>query len=85
MQWMISWTSRKTLAEALSFKEMFQEALSRLYGKKCEVVFAENDDKVACDLKFGSEDHVWGYHENSSYREVNYADFQFIKDLKLYG
>ena len=66
--------------------ELVEAALSRFYGKETEVVFERRPDgKHTINLNLSTKDHVEGFMMNAGSREVNYADFTFLKDLELHG
>jgi hypothetical protein len=66
--------------------ELVEATLSRFHGKETAVVFERSPDgKHTIHLKQSEKDHVEGFMMNAGAREVNYADFTFLKDLELHG
>jgi hypothetical protein len=65
---------------------LVEAALSRFHGKETAIVFERQPDgKDTIHLNQSEKDHVEGFMMNAGSREVNYADFTFLKDLELHG
>ena len=86
IQHIITWLSPMADEQRPRWTELVEAALSRFYGKETEVVFERRPDgKHTINLNLSTKDHVEGFMMNAGSREVNYADFTFLKDLELHG
>lgn len=86
MKHMVTWLSPMSDERRPHWTGLFEVALSRFHGKEIELVFERQPDgKHMINLNLSKKDHVEGFMMREGSREVNYADFKFLKDLELHG
>ena len=86
IQHITTWLSPMTDEQRPRWTGLIEAALSRLSGKETEIILERRaDGKHWININTSEKDHVEGFMMNAGSREVNYADFTFLKDLELHG
>jgi len=84
--WVASWVASLPKERQQPWIDVVEKAAARLSGKATELKVAATADETTSLLKVQPEkNHVEGYMMHVGDREVDYSDFKFLKDLKLYG
>lgn len=86
IDWIASWVCQMPAEARSRWIELLNSAASRLRGYQVEFEFQQtpSGEPRICKRQL-EEKHVEGYFLDAGSRQVDYSDFEFLKDLELHG
>ncbi|KOH45351.1 hypothetical protein [Sunxiuqinia dokdonensis] len=82
--WLLSWVATLDESTHRHWLDIFETGYSRILGFKVELSSEEKDGKVGFRIKETNEKYVEGFSSDGYTKNVDYSDFNEIKELKLW-
>jgi hypothetical protein len=82
--WMLSWVPQMDEKEQNRWIESFESAYSRLLGFRRKIIRKEINNKIGFEFIDSEEPYIERYTEEHYQKEVDYSDFNEVKEFRLY-